>query len=67
MDIHDVHGYLVRHIPLGVLLPGRYMSSAEAAYWDGKNSLGEPVVTGTYFYTISTDTFSATKKMIVIK
>ena len=67
MDIHDVHGALVRHIPLGVRIPGRYISRAEAAYWDGKNGLGESVATGTYFYTISTEAFSATKKMIVIK
>ena len=67
MDIHDVHGALVRHIPLGVRIPGRYISRAEAAYWDGKNGLGESVATGAYFYTISTETFSATKKMIVIK
>ena len=67
MDIHNVHGRLVRHLPLGILAPGRYTSRAEAAYWDGKNGLGEPVATGTYFYTISTKIFSATKKMIVIK
>ena len=67
MDIYNVHGGLVRHIPLGILRPGRYISRAEAVYWDGKNGFGEPVATGTYFYTISTATFSATKKMIVIK
>ncbi len=67
MDIYNVHGFLVRQIPLGILRPGRYISRAEAAYWDGKNSCGESVATGTYFYTISTETFSATKKMIVIK
>ena len=67
MDIYSDHGHLVRRVPLGILRPGRYISRSEAAYWDGKNSLGEPVTTGTYFYTISTETFRATKKMIVIK
>ena len=67
MDIYSDHGHLVRHIPLGILRPGRYISRAEAAYWDGKNGLGEPVAAGTYFYTISTETFRATKKMIVTK
>ena len=67
MDIYNVHGHLVRHIPLGILAPGRYISRAKAAYWDGKNGFGDPVATGIYFYTISTEAFSATKKMIVIK
>ena len=67
IDIYNVHGRLVRHIPLGILTPGYYISRAKAAYWNGKNGFGDPVATGTYFYTISTETFSATKKMIVIK
>lgn len=67
MDIYSDHGHLVRRVPLGILRPGRYISRSEAAYWDGKNGLGEPVATGTYFYSISTETFRATKKMIVIK
>ncbi|MDE0042995.1 MAG: dockerin type I domain-containing protein, partial [Candidatus Poribacteria bacterium] len=67
VHIYSNHGHLVRHIPLGILPPGRYISRSEAAHWDGKNGLGEPVATGTYFYTISTETYRATKKMIVIK
>ena len=67
IHIYSDHGHLVRRIPLGILPPGRYISPSEAAHWDGKNCLGEPVATGTYFYTLSTGTFTATKKMIVTK
>ncbi len=67
IHIYSDHGHLVRRIPLGILPPGRYISPSEAAHWDGKNGLGEPVATGTYFYTLSTGTFTATKKMIVTK
>lgn len=67
IHIYSDHGHLVRRIPLGILPPGRYISPSEAAHWDGKNGLGEPVATGTYFYTLSTETFTATKKMIVTK
>ncbi|MDE0297384.1 MAG: dockerin type I domain-containing protein [Candidatus Poribacteria bacterium] len=67
MHIYSNHGHLVRRIPLGIRPPGRYISTSEAAHWDGKNDRGEPVAAGTYFYTLSTDTFTATKKMIVTK
>ena len=67
IHIYSDHGHLVRRIPLGILPPGSYISRSEAAHWDGKNGLGEPVATGTYFYTLSTGTFTATKKMIVTK
>ena len=67
IHIYSDHGHLVRRIPLGILPPGRYISRSDSAHWDGKNGLGEPVAAGTYFYTLSTETFRATKKMIVTK
>ncbi len=67
IEIFDVHGSLVRYLPLGFIPPGRRVTRSEAVYWDGKNSFGEPAVTGLYFYTISAGTFTATKKMIVTK
>ncbi len=67
IHIYSDHGRLVRRIPLGTLPPGRYISRSDAAHWDGKNGLGEPVAAGMYFYTLSTETFRATKKMIVTK
>ena len=67
IHIYSNHGHLLRRIPLGVLPPGSYISRSGAAHWDGKNSLGEQVATGTYFYTLSTETFTATKKMMVAK
>ncbi|MDE0316758.1 MAG: hypothetical protein OXM61_17870 [Candidatus Poribacteria bacterium] len=38
-----------------------------AAYWDGKNALGEPVASGLYFYTLTAGDFSATRKMLIQK
>ena len=67
INIYSDHGHLVRRISLGILPAGHYISTSEAAHWDGKNGLGEPVATGTYFYTLTTETFTATKKMIVTK
>ena len=67
IDIHDVHGVLVRRLSLGNLPPGSYMNRTNAAYWNGMNAHGEPVASGVYFYTISTGSFRATKKMTVSK
>jgi len=35
--------------------------------WDGRNSDGQQVSSGIYFYRISADNFSATKKMMMLK
>ena len=40
---------------------------AEAAYWDGRNAVGEPVSSGVYFYTLKAGEFAATRKMLIRK
>ena len=67
IEIYDAAGTLVRQVDLGYLMPGRYMNRADAAYWDGTNVYGEAVASGIYFYTLSTASFHATRKMIVSK
>ena len=67
IEIYDAAGALVRRIGLGHLMPGRYLNRVKAAYWDGKNVYGESVASGIYFYTLSTASFRATRKMIISK
>lgn len=67
IQIYDVSGHLVRTLDLGVKPAGFYMNRSSAAYWDGRNSVGEKVVSGTYFYTLKTDDFAATRKMLISK
>ena len=67
IQIYDVSGRLVRTLDLGVKPAGFYMTRSTAAYWDGRNSVGERVVSGTYFYTLKTDEFAATRKMLISK
>ncbi len=38
-----------------------------AAYWDGRDSLGEKVASGIYFYTLRAGNFTATHKMGILK
>ena len=67
IGIYDAAGMLIRQIDLGYLIPGRYLTRENAAYWDGKNIYGEPIASGIYFYTLSTGAFRATRKMIISK
>ena len=67
LRIHSADGKLIRTLSLGHQSAGLYQSRNRAAYWDGKNELGEPVASGVYFYTLSTGKFSATKRMIIRK
>ena len=65
--IYSVNGTLVRTLSLGHQAAGVYRSKSRAAYWDGRNALGEPVASGIYFYTLTAGTFSATGKMLIRK
>ena len=67
LTIHDVRGVSVRALRLGHQSAGIYESRGRAAYWDGKNQIGEPVASGLYFYTLTTGEFTATRKLLIVK
>ena len=67
ISIHNIAGQLVRTLDLGLHPVGSYMTPATAAYWDGKNAVGERVSSGIYFYTLQTADFAATRRMVILK
>ena len=67
LHIYDTAGSIVRTIDLGFKQKGFYMTRSTAAYWDGRNNIGEPVSSGVYFYSLRTADFSATRKMLILK
>ena len=67
LTIHTTTGRIVRTLPLGHQSAGVYKTPNRAAYWDGKNHLGEPVTSGIYFYTLTAGDFTATRKMLIRK
>ena len=67
LQIYDASGDMVRTLDLGFKGQGFYMSRSRAAYWDGRNNLGEQVASGVYFYSLSISDFSATRKMLILK
>ena len=67
LSIYAADGHLVRQLALGHQPAGVYLSRSRAAYWDGRNTQGEPVASGIYFYTLKAGAFSATRKMLILK
>ena len=67
LTIYDTQGITVRTLTLGHQSAGIYESRTRAAYWDGKNALGESVASGVYFYTLTAGEFNATRKMLIAK
>ncbi|MBM3242075.1 T9SS type A sorting domain-containing protein [Candidatus Poribacteria bacterium] len=65
--IYNSAGRLVRTLNLGRQVAGIYMDKDKAAYWDGKDDLGQQVASGVYYYTLRAGDFSATRKMVILK
>ena len=67
INIFDVRGNLVCSLNLGYQEAGFYMERGNAAYWDGRNSFGQRVASGLYFYTLQSGKFKATRRMVIMK
>ena len=67
LRIHAVDGTLIRTLSLGHKSIGIYQTRSRAAYWDGRNNIGEPVASGVYFYTFTAGDFTATRRMLILK
>ncbi|MXV75153.1 T9SS type A sorting domain-containing protein, partial [Candidatus Poribacteria bacterium] len=67
LKIYAVNGTLVRTLALGQMPAGMYQSRARAAYWNGKNDVGESVANGVYFYSFTAGEFTSTRKMLIRK
>ena len=67
LTIYAVNGQVVRTLTLGHQPAGIYRTRSRAAYWDGRNAVGEPVASGVYFYTITAGDFIATRQMLIRK
>ena len=67
LTIYDINGHVVRDLDLGHQRAGMYQSKSRAAYWDGRNTVGEPVASGVYFYTLTAGDFTATRKLLIRK
>ena len=67
LTIYNTQGVVVRVLALGHQSAGYYTGRDRAAYWDGRNSLGEQVASGIYFYQLETAEMSSMRKMVILK
>ena len=67
ITIYDTRGSIVRQLNLGHQRAGIYTGRGRAAYWDGRNAVGERVVSGIYFYQLQAENMSSVRKMLILK
>ena len=67
LTIYDGEGQVVRTLDVGHQIAAFYESRSQAIHWDGRNKFGEQVASGIYFYNLTADNYSATRKMLIIK
>lgn len=62
VEIYNTLGQMIRTLTAQELESGNHI-----IVWDGKNNFNQNVSTGVYFYRISTEDYSSTKKMVLLK
>jgi len=67
IHIYNLKGETMRQLSLGFQGAGTYRTRSRAAYWDGRNAVGEPVASGVYFYTLRTGQIKTTRQMVILK
>ena len=67
ITIYDTKGVVVRRLSLGYQPAGIYQERSRAAYWNGRNTSGELVASGVYFYQLRAGDYTALRRMVVVK
>jgi len=67
IKIYNLAGKLVKTLDLGDRPTGAYLSRDKAAYWDGRNTTGEKVSSGIYFYLMEAGSFRGARKLVVLR
>ncbi len=67
IHIYNLKGKPIHYLNVGFRTVGTYRTPSRAAYWDGCNSVGEPVASGIYFYTLYAGQTKTTRKMVIGK
>ena len=63
IHVYTAAGEWVRTVDLGLKTAGSYANPSRAAYWDGKNAMGETAASGTSSYQLQAGDYTMTRKM----
>ncbi len=67
ITIYDITAKVIKNIDLGEKPAGRYRTKETAAHWDGRNEVGEPVVSGIYFAVLRARDCQQIRRMLLLK
>ncbi|MCE5273129.1 hypothetical protein LLH00_17770 [bacterium] len=62
LDVFNLRGQMIRNLVTALREPGEYQVE-----WDGTDSAGRRASSGVYFYRLTTPSFRAMRKMIILK
>ena len=65
--IYDLAGRIVKHLDIGHKPAGVYRAQDRAAHWDGRNEVGESVVSGVYFVLLEAGEYKKTRRIVLIR
>ncbi|MAF09382.1 hypothetical protein CMK11_02935 [Candidatus Poribacteria bacterium] len=65
--IYGLDGKVVQKLDLGYQPMGEYRARGRAAYWDGRNEIGERVASGVYVYELLAGEERAVRRMVISK
>ena len=67
IKIYNLKGETIRELKIGFQNTGTYRTKELAAFWDGRNSTGELVASGLYFYSLNVGQSKAIRQMVIRK
>jgi hypothetical protein len=67
LRVYDMDGRVIRTLELGAREAGSHAARDDAAYWDGRNELGEAAASGVYFYELTAGTHREIRRMVILK
>ena len=67
LNIYDIRGALIREINIGYRPAGQYLTSTNAAHWDGRDQRGQHVASGVYLYRLQAGPVAHVRKMVLVK
>ena len=67
IKIYNLKGETIRELKIGFQNAGTYRSKELAAFWNGRNSTGELVASGLYFYSLNAGQSKAIRQMVIRK